>query len=337
MDKKKTGDSARGALTEAQRALVRDNMGLVAVHLRRFVPNLGEPRRDREWEDLFQEGCIGLIRAATTYRPERRIPFAAYALPRIHNAVSRALQRRFSTIHTPRRRSRRAGDKPPGRSTEDSPRVRTCSLSDELAGRIADRRRHDPSADHAPETETPSAMTIGQRLREKYERAVRQAGTTITTRTSTRGDRDELIRLLTKERFLVPREESRRALRQIARDTRSSYARVAQCEKRLADAIRAALEADPEFGPLQRYARRDPIGTDAPIDSTMEGELTSACTREFIRRFGHADRDRRSAMLVELLEMSPGGVEELVRARIPRLAPSMRERLLTGSQSRNRK
>ncbi len=65
-------------------------MGLVAVHLRRYVANLGEPRRDREWEDLFQEGCIGLIRATVRFRPERGITFAAFALPRIHNAVSKA-------------------------------------------------------------------------------------------------------------------------------------------------------------------------------------------------------------------------------------------------------
>ena len=68
-------------LTDEQRRLVRKNIGLVAVHLRRYVRNLEVPRSDREWEDLFQEGCLALIRAALTFRTERGIPFAAFALP----------------------------------------------------------------------------------------------------------------------------------------------------------------------------------------------------------------------------------------------------------------
>ena len=85
-------------LTDEQRRLVRDNVGLVAVHLRRNVVNLLHPKWEREWDDLFQEGCLGLIRAATAYRAERGIPFAAFALPRIHNAVSRAIQSKFERL-----------------------------------------------------------------------------------------------------------------------------------------------------------------------------------------------------------------------------------------------
>ncbi|MCH9002296.1 MAG: hypothetical protein IIC02_06955, partial [Planctomycetes bacterium] len=90
-------------LSDTQRKLVSENIGLVAVHLRRHVANLAEPRRDREWDDLFQEGCLGLAAAAERFRPERGIPFAAFALPRIHNAVSKALQRRFSIVYVPPR------------------------------------------------------------------------------------------------------------------------------------------------------------------------------------------------------------------------------------------
>ena len=35
-------------LTDAQQKLVHDNLGLIGVHLRRFVPNLDTPTRDRE-------------------------------------------------------------------------------------------------------------------------------------------------------------------------------------------------------------------------------------------------------------------------------------------------
>ena len=78
------------ALTETQRRLVARNLGLVGLHLRRNVSNLAAPRRDREWDDLFQEGCLGLIQAAILFREDRGIAFAAFALPRIRNAVSRA-------------------------------------------------------------------------------------------------------------------------------------------------------------------------------------------------------------------------------------------------------
>ncbi len=101
-----SSDSREGEpLTEQQRCLVRENIGLVAVHLRRYVRNLSVPRHDREWEDLFQEGCLGLIKAAVAFRQERGIPFAAFALPRIHNAVSRALDSKFATVYVPPQRS----------------------------------------------------------------------------------------------------------------------------------------------------------------------------------------------------------------------------------------
>ncbi len=334
MDEK--GETPGVVLTEEQRRLVRDNIGLVAVHLRRFVPNLARPQRDREWEDLFQEGCIGLIRAAASYRPERGIAFAAYALPRIHNAVSRALRERFSTIRVPDARSGRKADGRKAKAADDSRRPRMRSLSGELENRVVDRRRHHPSAVDGGSAERPAGETVGRRLRDKYERAVRRAGEAIATRASARGDRDELIRVLTEERFLVPQEESRRALRRIARDTRSSYARVAQCERRLAEAVRRALEADPEFGRLESWARTDPIGIDLPIDEALEAELATAWAHEFLRCYHQGRPDAQAGMIARLLEVSPGGVEELVLGRVSSLSPAVRERLLGGVQSPNR-
>jgi len=32
-------------------------------------------------DDLFQEGCIGLIKALESYNPERGIKFSTYAVP----------------------------------------------------------------------------------------------------------------------------------------------------------------------------------------------------------------------------------------------------------------
>jgi hypothetical protein len=308
-------------LTDEQQRLVRENIGLVAVHLRRHVSNIATPQRDREWEDLFQEGCLGLVRAAVGYRPERGIPFPAFALPRIHSAVSRALQSRFSTVRIPPKRGIAAGASPDSAQGDDrSERPKVRSLSGDLQSRLADTRRHDPDdAGHE---------TVGQRLRAKYERAVRSAGDVISGQTSRRGDRDELVRVLVEERFMVPLEESRRALRQIARETHSSYARVAQCDKQLGAEIRSTLEVDPEFRELHRRVRSDPDGTRAPIDDEFERGLAELSAEEFVRRFRAAHTPKRADMLASLLRLSDSDMSDVVRDRVLRMPMRKRELLL---------
>lgn len=315
------GKLARVPLTEEQRRLVRENIGLVAVHLRRNIRNLAVPRRDREWEDLFQEGCLGLIQAAVAYRPERGIPFVAFAFPRIRNAVSRALQSRFATVYVPPQR----GDTCTAGSTEPSggraykrPKVR--SLSDCREPDPADKSRQDPRG--------CGGETIGDRLRGKYERAVGTAGRMISGNTSTRGDRDKLVRILVEERFLIPHEESRRALRQIARDTRSSYARVAQCDKQLGEAIRNTLEADPEFHELKRHGLSDPDGNKTLIDKGLEQNLAETSADAYAQRFRTADPLGRARMLDAIIALSDRDIDKLIRARISRLPMRQRELLL---------
>jgi hypothetical protein len=310
-----------GKLTERQRRLVEDNIGLVVVHLRRHVANLATPRRDREWEDLFQEGCLGLIRAAIGYRKERGIPFAAFALPRIHNAVSRALTSKFSTVHVPpRRRIPEVGSSSKARPPEPRASPNTYSLSDEVEAHLADRRRHNPNGGQAE--------TIGERLRAKYERALRAASEALCARASTRGDRGELVRILAEERFLVPHDEAKRPLRQIARDTKSSYARVAQCDKQLNEAVRTALQADPEFVELKRRSQRDPLGAEVPMDADLERDLARASSEELTRRFHRASPAERGRMLDVLLEIPTGRLNDMIRAHFLHLSPPVREKLL---------
>ncbi len=306
-------------LTSEQRELVQRNLGLVGVHLRRYVGNLAVSRNTREWDDLFQEGCLGLMRAAVAFRKERGIPFAAFALPRIRNAVSHALHSEFSMIKTPFRSTG-------GKGTNDAPqecrsrRPAVCSLSNGLETTIVNKRTDgvDPSP----------GETIGQRLRTKYERAVRRVGSLMAGQPSPRGDRDRLVRLLVEERFFVPREEDKRALRRIARDTQSSFARVAQCEKQLAGAVRAVLEADPEFNTLRQLARQDPRGRDTPIDREVEESLRGAGTDEYIHRYRRADPLHRGRMLYSVLRQSPDDAEQLLRSRFARLTDRTREHLL---------
>jgi hypothetical protein len=312
---------AERPLTDEQRRLVRGNIGLVAVHLRRHVGRVPRPRRDREWEDLFQEGCLGLIQAALTYREERGIPFAAFALPRIHNSVSRALQCKFSTVRVPPPQNGRRGKNERTPQPRDRPAVvKTHSLSDELGRCLRDKRRQGPRE--------PDGETIGHRLRDKYDRAVRVVANKASRTTSTRGDRGELVRVLVDERLLVPHEDSRRALRQIARDTKSSYARVAECERQLREAVRSMLQGDPEFAELTRRARANHDGTSAAIDGELEDELAVISADEFVRRFREAPTVERARMLDAFLSLPGNDIDDVLRGRVVRLSPTRRERLL---------
>lgn len=381
-------ENSSAMLTDEQRRLVRENVGLVAVHLRRNVVNHRNPKWEGEWDELFQEGCLGLIRAASVYRAERGIPFAAFALPRIHNAVSRAILTKFNIIYIPPRRSSR-NDGPSigvrrdeeargpkvfalsshltdrGRASTESPspcplpleggegsNERPCAPLFPQRGRgiTEDARSQWEKGDleevrsqrgrgviegprsrcQMPEADSASRSTVGERLREKYERAVKEAAQTVSGRASTRGDREQLVRALVEERFLVPEDDLRRPLRHIARDTRSSYGRVADCDRQLHVEIRRTLEADPEFHALQKLCKTDPVGGELRIDEDLECRLAGITAAEFTRRFAAAQRDERASMLQSLLELSPGDLEDIVQSRVATLPTDARERLLRG-------
>ncbi len=316
------------ALSEAQRALVRDNLGLITVHIKRHVFNLSQPRRDREWEDLFQEGCLGLVQAAMRHQPERGIPFAAFALPRIHSAVSRALHTRFATVYFP-----------PARSAENNRKAR-----DDLSRACPPRPKvvgftHDLEAQLVDGSKPPSAhglsRSIGERLRDKYDLAVRGAAAQIMKRASTRGDRDKLVQLLIEERLLIPHAEARRALRQVARDTQSSYARVAQCEKLLIDCVRTTLSADPEFRELSSIAKRSPDGMFTEVDDGVENRLKIAVGQEFADRYRRGNDAYRAGMLHVVLQRSHCEIDDIIRSTVMRLPGAVRRQLLidTGERS----
>src|SRR4030042_288579 len=94
-------DQLLAQLTTEQKDLVYQHINLVSMHIRNNVPTPDAPRRKREYEDLFQEGCLGLIRAAIRYEKTRDGEFAAYALPRIRGTIFKAIHHKFSIIHLP--------------------------------------------------------------------------------------------------------------------------------------------------------------------------------------------------------------------------------------------
>lgn len=102
-------------LTDAQRTLVEENLGLISFAMNKLPIYLFDSR-----EDAFQIGAIGLMKAARSYDPDRKILFATYAVPCITNELRMALRHINSS-------------NPPGRtSSYDAPiaDAEGCSLLD---------------------------------------------------------------------------------------------------------------------------------------------------------------------------------------------------------------
>lgn len=64
-------------------AVVCSNMGLVHTCAKRFRG------RGVEYDDLVQAGCVGLIKAADGFEPERGLKFSTYAVPLILGEIKR--------------------------------------------------------------------------------------------------------------------------------------------------------------------------------------------------------------------------------------------------------
>lgn len=71
---------------EAQEKLVKNNIGLVSTIVKKFL------NRGYEYEDLFQIGCIGLIKAIKNFNPEFNVRFSTYAVPMIIGEIKRFLR-----------------------------------------------------------------------------------------------------------------------------------------------------------------------------------------------------------------------------------------------------
>ena len=56
-------------------ACITENLGLVHACCRRLKG------RGVEYDDLFQAGCVGLVKAADRFEPERGLAFSTYAVP----------------------------------------------------------------------------------------------------------------------------------------------------------------------------------------------------------------------------------------------------------------
>ncbi len=71
---------------EAQSLLLKNNIGLVKSIVRRFL------NRGYEYEDLFQLGSIGLLKAIKNFDDDYKVKFSTYAVPMIAGEIKRFLR-----------------------------------------------------------------------------------------------------------------------------------------------------------------------------------------------------------------------------------------------------
>ncbi|MCB9866586.1 MAG: hypothetical protein H6816_08135 [Phycisphaerales bacterium] len=295
MAREQRGGPAQG-LSAGQQELVTRNLGLVHWHIRERVRNVKQDGVRRDYEDLFQEGCWGLMRAALSFDPRGGVRFAAYALARIHHAVSLFLYRNGSLLSrpVPRRRlsaRRNAGATDPTDPTAPTDAIGATAASVESA-QLGEARHFDEvgrnvparvSCDGrsrwlrdrrgtrirrlfvgdlaaAPEVAEAHGPTVAGRLGEKLAWAFARAAVRVQMRPAVRRDRRALIELLLAERLAIPEETERWAMRRVARQTASSCRRVMTCEQILLREVRRVLTQDLEFVYLVVLLRRSPDG-----------------------------------------------------------------------------
>lgn len=77
---------ARSGDAQAREEVVRENLALVKYLVRRFSG------RGAEYEDLFQYGCMGLLKALDRFDPDYPVRFSTYAVPVIMGEIRRYLR-----------------------------------------------------------------------------------------------------------------------------------------------------------------------------------------------------------------------------------------------------
>lgn len=70
----------------SQDTLVKNNIGLVSTIVKKFL------NRGYEYEDLFQIGCIGLIKAIRNFNTDFNVRFSTYAVPMIMGEIKRFIR-----------------------------------------------------------------------------------------------------------------------------------------------------------------------------------------------------------------------------------------------------
>jgi len=257
-------------LSQQQQEMVLRHQGLVRLHIVRYLRSVPAAVRRREAEDLYQEGLIGLMEAVWRYDPSRHGPFAAFALPYIHGAISRYLLAEADGIAVPasvakrlaRKRRLSEADAPvlPERIDWEQAQFQLVRKARRLArSGIEGRLGEDDASGGGADGDWPG------KVRAAYERAVNLAAARLKASRRGRADRNSLIDAFVQERLLVPEEQYRTSKRALARRFGCSLGRVNHCEQRLFALVREILQSEDALGravPLGQGNSSESAGAD---------------------------------------------------------------------------
>ena len=87
---------AQSGNLEAQNQIVKDNIAYIKKMVA-AVPNLNQ----NYYDDLIQEGCLGLLKALTKFDTQKKLEFLTYATPWIRKYISDGLTKMSYHIHLP--------------------------------------------------------------------------------------------------------------------------------------------------------------------------------------------------------------------------------------------
>jgi len=92
---RKEMDSAQARAVEANQTLIRANLRLVVSVAKRYL------NRGINFQDLIQEGSLGLMRAVNKFDPRRGFKFSTYATWWIRQSINRSIAEQARTIRIP--------------------------------------------------------------------------------------------------------------------------------------------------------------------------------------------------------------------------------------------
>jgi RNA polymerase sigma factor (sigma-70 family) len=247
-----------------------------------------------EYDDLFQEGTLGLMRAAARFDPSRNRTFAAFALRHIHGAVSRALAERFATVRVPVKRVKEAGRLRRERNIEQAKGNRRYEHGSEsmLTATTANLGDEDVNQRDHRGPESSLQRKLGDVLRHRYEVAIRAAGERLSRRGRGRADRRQLIERVINDRLLIPEEAERASLREIAGELNCTAGRALACQRQIAALAASLLRQDPVYQRVRELAAKEADSLALVVDDRLDRELASCEERHFasrLQRLGEAD------------------------------------------------
>lgn len=77
---------AQSGDVKAMSTIVENNIALVKYVIKRFIPS------GKDWEDMYQLGCLGLVKAVRNFDTSIGVRFSTYAVPVILGEVRRFLR-----------------------------------------------------------------------------------------------------------------------------------------------------------------------------------------------------------------------------------------------------